>query len=398
MKRILIASFVIASLLSACQPAGNSGDKVRIGVFMSTTGSTANFGISSVNGIKMAADEINAAGGINGKQVELLVQDDRSDASEAATIVTKFVTQDQVHAVIGEVASSRSIAAAPIAQNAKIPMLTPSSTNPEVTKKGDFIFRSCFIDPYQGAAIAQFAAKTLGAKTAAIMVDRKNDYSTGLEKVINATFAKFGGKIVATQSYQEGDQDFNAQLTSLKGANPEVLFVPGYYNDVGLIAKQARDKGIMVPLIGGDGWDSEQLYKIGGTALNGSYFTNHYSPFDTDPRVVKFVNDYKSRYNSTPDALAATAYDAANIMFDAIKRSKSLSGPDIRDALAATNAFPGVTGTVTFNQQRDAVKPIVMIEIKDGGTYAVKERVNVEGAAAPPIASASTAPAKAANP
>ena len=388
MKRILLASFVIASLLSACNTQGSGGDKVRIGVFMSTTGTTANFGISSVNGIKMAQEQINAAGGINGKQVELLVQDDRSDASEAATIVTKFVTQDMVHAVIGEVASSRSIAAAPIAQNAKIPMLTPSSTNPEVTKKGDFIFRSCFIDPYQGAAIAQFAAKTLGAKTAAIMVDRKNDYSTGLEKVIDQTFARFGGKIVATQSYQEGDQDFNAQLTSLKGANPEVIFVPGYYNDVGLIAKQARDKGITVPLIGGDGWDSEQLYKIGGTALNGSYFTNHYSPFDTDPRVVKFVNDYKKRYNSTPDALAATAYDAANIMFDAIKRSKSLSGPDIRDALAATNAFPGVTGTVTFNQQRDAVKPIVMIEIKPGGTYAVKERVNVEGAA---VASAGTA-------
>ncbi len=381
MKRILIASLVIASLLTACQTQGSSGDKVRIGVFMSTTGSTANFGISSVNGIKMAADEINAAGGINGKPVELLIQDDRSDASEAATIVTKFVTQDMVHAVIGEVASSRSIAAAPIAQNAKIPMLTPSSTNPEVTKKGNFIFRSCFIDPYQGAAIAQFAAKTLGAKSAAIMVDRKNDYSTGLEKVIKETFERFGGKIVATQSYQEGDQDFNAQLTSLKGSNPEVLFVPGYYNDVGLIAKQARDKGITVPLIGGDGWDSEQLYKIGGTALNGSYFTNHYSPFDTDPRVVKFVNDYKKLYGGTPDALAATAYDAANIMFDAIKRSKSLSGPDIRDALAATNAFPGVTGTVTFNQQRDAVKPIVMIEIKDGGTYAVRERVNVEGAA-----------------
>jgi len=381
MKRILIASLVIASLLSACQTQGGSGDKVRIGVFMSTTGTTANFGISSVNGIKMAADEINAAGGINGKQVELLVQDDRSDASEAATIVTKFVTQDQVNAVIGEVASSRSIAAAPIAQNAKIPMLTPSSTNPEVTKKGDFIFRSCFIDPYQGAAIAQFAAKTLGAKSAAIMVDRKNDYSTGLEKVISEVFTKFGGKIVATQSYQEGDQDFNAQLTSLKGSNPEVIFVPGYYNDVGLIAKQARDKGITVPLIGGDGWDSEQLYKIGGTALNGSYFTNHYSPFDTAPNVVKFVNDYKKRYNSTPDALAATAYDAANIMFDAIKRSKSLSGTDIRDALQATNAFPGVTGTVTFNQNRDAVKPIVMIEIKDGGTYAVRERVNVEAPA-----------------
>ena len=394
MKRSLLSLTIIAGLLaaSACQPAGSGGDKVRIGVFMSLTGSTANFGISSVNGIKMAADEVNAAGGINGKQIELLVQDDRSDASEAATIVTKFVTQDQVHGILGEVASSRSIAAAPIAQNAKIPMLTPSSTNPEVTKKGDFIFRSCFIDPVQGAAIAQFAARTLNAKRAALMVDRKNDYSTGLEKVINEVFTRMGGQIVATQSYQEGDQDFNAQLTSLKGSNPEVIFVPGYYNDVGLIAKQARDKGINVPLVGGDGWDSAQLYAIGGTALNGSYFTNHYSPFDTDPKVQKFVNDYKSRYNTTPDALAATAYDAALIMFDAIKRANSLDGRAIRDALAATKEFPGVTGKVTFNSDRDAVKPIIMIEIKDGGTYAVRERVEVEGAAIP-LAAAPAAPA-----
>lgn len=385
MKRILLSLLVVASLLIAiaCQPSGGGGDKVRIGVFMSLTGSTANFGISSVNGIKMAADEVNATGGINGKQIELLVQDDRSDASEAATIVTKFVTQDQVHAILGEVASSRSIAAAPIAQNAKIPMLTPSSTNPEVTKKGDYIFRSCFIDPVQGAAIAQFAARTLNAKRAAIMVDRKNDYSTGLESVIKEVFPRLGGQIVATQSYQEGDQDFNAQLTSLKGSNPEVIFVPGYYNDVGLVAKQARDKGITVPLIGGDGWDSVQLYAIGGSALNGSFFTNHYSPYDTDPKVQKFVNDYKARYNTIPDALAATAYDAAKIMFDAIKRANSLDGKAIRDALAATQGFPGVTGDVTFNENRDAVKPIIMIEIKPGGAYAVRERVQVEGAAMP---------------
>ncbi len=385
MKRIFLSLLLVTTFVFAlaCQPQSGGGDKVRIGVFMSLTGSTANFGISSVNGIRMAADEVNKAGGINGKQIELLVEDDRSDASEAATIVTKFVTQDQVHAVLGEVASSRSIAAAPIAQNAKIPMLTPSSTNPEVTKKGDYIFRSCFIDPVQGAAIAQFAAKTLGAKRAAIMVDRKNDYSTGLEKVINEVFTRLGGQIVATQSYQEGDQDFNAQLTSLKGSNPEVIFVPGYYNDVGLIAKQARDKGITVPLVGGDGWDSSQLYAIGGSALNGSFFTNHYSPFDTDPKVQKFVNDYKALYNTVPDALAATAYDAAKIMFDAIRRATSLEGKAIRDALAATKDYPGVTGNVTFNENRDAVKPIVMIEIKPGGAYAVRERVEVEGAAMP---------------
>jgi branched-chain amino acid transport system substrate-binding protein len=396
MKRILLTSIIIASLLTtfACN-GGGGGDKVKIGVFMSMTGDTANFGISSTNGIKLAADEVNAAGGINGKQIELDVQDDRSDPSEAATIVTKFVTQDGVNAILGEVASSRSIAAAPIAQNAKIPMLTPSSTNPEVTRKGDYIFRSCFIDPVQGAAIAQFAARTLNAKRAGIMVDRKNDYSTGLEKFISQTFTKLGGQMVVTQSYQAGDQDFNAQITSIKGANPDVIFVPGYYGDVALFAKQARDKGVTVPLVGGDGWDAAQLYAIGGKALNGSFFSNHYSPYDTDPKVQKFVNDYKARYNQIPDALAATAYDAARIMFDAIKRANSLDGKAIRDALAATKDFPGVTGIVTFNENRDAVKPIVMIEIKDGGLYAVRERVQVEGAAMPVL---TATPAAAASP
>jgi branched-chain amino acid transport system substrate-binding protein len=399
MKRLLLSLGLISTLLFAfaCQSGGGGGDKVRIGVFMSLTGDTANFGISSTNGIKMAADEVNAAGGINGKQVELLVQDDRSDASEAATIVTKFVTQDQVHAILGEVASSRSIAAAPIAQNAHIPMLTPSSTNPEVTKKGDYIFRSCFIDPVQGAAIAQFGAKTLGAKRGALMVDRKNDYSTGLEKVISDVFTRLGGQIVVTQSYQAGDQDFNAQITSIKGANPDVIFVPGYYGDVALFAKQARDKGITVPLLGGDGWDSPSLYQIGGAALDGCYFSNHYSPDDADPIVQKFVSDYKARYGSIPDALAATAYDAARIIFDAIKRANSLEGVAIRDALAATKDFPGVTGKVTFNENRDAVKPIVMIKIQPGGKFVVAERVQVEGAAMP-TTTTSASPTAAASP
>ena len=390
MKRTLIALGLTASLLAAaaCQPGpagpgGAGGDKVKIGVFMSLTGSTAQFGISSTNGIKMAAEEVNSAGGINGKQVELLVQDDRSDAQEAATIVTKFVTQDGVHGIIGEVASSRTIAAAPIAQNAKVPLLTPSSTNPEVTKAGDYIFRSCFIDPVQGAAMSQFAGKSLGKRRAALMVDRKNDYSTGLEKVINEVFPKFGGQVVITQSFQEGDTDFNGQLTSIKGANPDVIFIPGYYGDVALIAKQARDKGLNVPLVGGDGWDSAQLYTIGGAAVVGSYFTNHYSPFDTDPKVQKFVQGYQQRYGQIPDALAATAYDAAHIMFDAVKRANSLDGKAIRDALAATKDFPGVTGTVNFNAQRDAVKPIMMIRVDQGGKYVIQERVVVDGAAMP---------------
>jgi branched-chain amino acid transport system substrate-binding protein len=395
MKRTLIALGLTASMLAAaaCQtaptgPGGAAGEKVKIGVFMSLTGSTAQFGISSTNGIKMAADEVNAAGGINGKQIELLVQDDRSDAQEAATIVTKFVTQDGVHGILGEVASSRTIAAAPIAQNAKVPLLTPSSTNPEVTKAGDYIFRSCFIDPVQGAAMSQFAGKSLGKRRAALMVDRKNDYSTGLEKVINEVFPRFGGQVVITQSFQEGDTDFNGQLTSIKGANPDVIFIPAYYGDVALIAKQARDKGLNVPLIGGDGWDSAQLYTIGGASVVGSYFTNHYSPYDTDPKVQKFVQGYQTRYGQVPDALAATAYDAALIMFDAVKRANSLDGKAIRDALAATKDFPGVTGTVNFNANRDAVKPIMMIRVDEGGKYAIQERVNVEGASMPTEAGA----------
>jgi branched-chain amino acid transport system substrate-binding protein len=361
---------------------------------MPLTGDTANFGISSSNAIRMAADEVNAAGGINGKQIELLIQDDRSDPTEAANIATKFVSQDEVHAILGEVGSTRTLAAAPIAQNARIPMLTPSSTNVEVTRKGDYIFRSCFIDTVQGPAMAQFAAKSLNAKRAALMIDRRNDYSTGLEKAITDVYVPLGGTIVITQSYQAGDQDFNAQITSIKGANPDVIFVPGYYGDVALFAKQARDKGLNAPLVGGDGWDSPTLYQIGGAALDGSYFTDHYSSYDPDPRVQKFVDDYKKRYGVVPDALAATGYDAALIMFDAIKRAGSLEGSAIRDALAATKNFPGVTGAVTFNENRDAVKPIIMIRIEPGGKFVNQERMQVAGAAMPsgvaaPVAGAS---------
>ncbi len=406
-KFISLTLVLLLTSASACVQQGTGGgDKIKVGVFMSLTGSTANFGISSVNGIKMATDEANAQGGVLGKQIELLVQDNRSDAQEAATIVTRFVTQDKVHAILGEVASSRSIAAAPIAQNAKIPMVSPSSTNPEVTRKGDYIFRTCFTDPIQGAAIGEFAAKNLNAKRTGLLIDRKNDYSVGLGQFIRETFTKLGGQIVVEQSYQEGDTDFNGQLTSIKAQNPDVLFVPGYYGEVGLVAQQAKKLGLNVPLLGGDGWDSQQLYQIGGQALVGSYFSNHYSVDDPDPAVSKFVNDYKTRYGSVPDALAATAYDAARILFDAIKRAGATDGPAIRDALAKTANFPGVTGMVTINSERNAVKPIVMIQIGEGGKYNVAGRVTPEGAtpavAASPGASpspgASASPAASASP
>lgn len=382
MTRIILAICLITSILSsaACVNKGansttSTGDTIKVGVFMPMTGGTATFGISSVNAFKLAADEVNKAGGINGKQIELVVEDTRSEASEAATVVSRLVTQSKVVALLGEVGSSRSIAAAPIAQSNSIPMLTPSSTNPEVTQKGDFIFRSCFIDPVQGKAIATFAATKLNAKKAAILVDKKNDYSVGLAKYISETFKSLGGEIVVEQAYQEGDSDFNGQLTAIKGSNPEVIFVPGYYTEVGLIAQQARKQGITVPLVGGDGWDSAKLYEIGKEALEGSYFSNHYSVEDPDPKVQKFVADYKAKYSATPDALAATAYDAALIMFDAIKRANSTDGKMIRDALKQTKDFPGVTGTINFNENRDAVKPILMIKVGKGGKYEVADKV-----------------------
>jgi branched-chain amino acid transport system substrate-binding protein len=263
---------------------------------------------------------------------------------------------------------------APIAQQNRVPMVTPSSTNPEVTKKGDYIFRVCFIDPFQGSVMAKFASQSLKVKRVAILKDVKNDYSMGLAKFFTDTFKKMGGDIVVEQSYSANDIDFKSQLTAIKGNNPEAIFVPGYYTEVGLIARQARELGIKVPLMGGDGWDSEKLREIGGPALEGSYFSNHYSPDDKSERVQKFIADFKVVFNRIPDGLAAMGYDAAVVLFDAMKRAKSLSNTDVRDALASTVKFPGVTGIITIDAERNAVKSAVVIEIK-GGNFVYKETI-----------------------
>ena len=351
-------------------------ETIKIGVLMPLTGELAEFGIPSANAIRLAADEVNAAGGINGRQIELIVEDDLSDSLEAANIVTKFVSVDGVHAILGEVASSRTIAAAPIAQQARIPLVAPSATSPEVTGKGDYIFRTCFTNPAQGAAIAQFAAVTLKARRAAFLTDLRNDYSTDLARTIGRTFRKFGGRVVREQSYGEGDQDFLAQLVSIRAAKPDVIFIPGYYTSVGLIARQARRLGIRVPLVGGDGWDYPPLYEVGGAALNGSYFTNHFTPRDTDPKVKRFVRDYSARFGVWPDALAAPAYDAAHILFGAIRRARATDGAAIRDALAKTSDFHGVTGRMKgFDAQRNAIRPLLMLKIVRGKEAHVAERV-----------------------
>lgn len=362
---VIAASFVLASCKPASQPGRSSSGDIPIGVYLSFTGSTATFGDSTFKGIQLATEEINAQGGINGRKIVLYREDDRSDAQEARSAVTKLIQRDRVVAVLGEVASSRSLAAAPICQENKIPMISPSSTNPQVTQVGDYIFRVCFIDPFQGAVMAKFAAETLKVKRVAVLTDVKNDYSVGLAKYFKETFTKLGGQIVAEKSYSEGDPDFRAQLTAIKAANPEAIFVPGYYSEVGTIARQARELGIQVPFLGGDGWDSPKLVEGAGNALEGSYFSNHYSHESTDPTVQGFVAKFKTRYNGeVPDALAALGYDAANILFDAIKRAGSTDPTKIRDALAQTKDFPGVTGKITIDADRNAVKPAVVLQVK----------------------------------
>jgi branched-chain amino acid transport system substrate-binding protein len=296
-----------------------------------------------------------------------------------------LVAQDGVVAVLGEVASSRSMAAAPICQNAGVPMISPSSTNPKVTEIGDYIFRACYIDPFQGEVIAKFAKNTLKLSHVAILRDNKNDYSVGLANYFAEAFEKLGGTIVADQSYSEGDQDFKAQLTAIKAKRPEFIMVPGYYTEVGLIARQARELGITVPLLGGDGWISDQLLEIAQDALNGCYMVSHYWEKDPNPAIQEFVTSYRKRYGATPDALAALAYDAAGMLVSAMERLhtedpklfQALQGPPnddqkaartkLRDLIAATRDFPGVTGRISLNEQRNAIKPAVFLGIKNRG-------------------------------
>lgn len=390
--KLFVAAALIFSSLTACTKktdtapqAGASatgaaataagGEEIVLGEVGSLTGGEATFGTSTHAGIELALKQLNAAGGVKGKKFRVITLDDQGKPEEAATAVTKLITQDKVAAILGEVASSRSLAMAPIAQSNKVPMITPSSTNPKVTQVGDYIFRVCFIDPFQGAVMAKFAFNTLKVKRAAILRDIKNDYSVGLANFFTETFKKLGGEIVIDQSYSAGDVDFKSQLTSIKTKTPEVVFVPGYYTEVGLIARQAREIGIKAPLLGGDGWDSAKLTEIGGDALVGSYFSNHYSPDDKSENVQKFIADYKAAYGAVPDGLAAMGYDAAMVLADAMKRAKSLSNEDVRDALAATKEYPGVTGKISMDKNRDAVKSAVVIEIKPTG-FTYKETVN----------------------
>jgi branched-chain amino acid transport system substrate-binding protein len=369
MKRVIAISLCVAALLS-CHPAKEktaATEDIAVGVYAATSGSEAAFGQATVQGEKLAAEEINNNGGVLGRKIRLVIEDDQGKAEEAASVVTKLITHDNVIAILGENSSNQSIAAAPIAQAAKVPMISPSSTNPAVTKKGDYIFRVCFTDPYQGKALAMFVRNNLHATTAAILHDVKSDYSVGLGEFIRKEFTALGGKIVAEQSYAGGDSDFRPQLTAIKAANPQVLFIPGFYTEVGQIAIQARDLGISIPMVGGDGWDSPTVIQIGGKSVDGCYFSDHYFVGEPRPAVQRFVAEIRKRSGQNPDANSALGYDALYVLTNAIKRAGSLDRKAIRDQIAATKDYQGVSGVISIGPDRDPIKPVAMIKI-DGGT------------------------------
>jgi branched-chain amino acid transport system substrate-binding protein len=341
-------------------------DVLLLGEVGSLTGSEAAFGISTRDGIAMAIDEANEAGGVKGKKLAVRVYDDQSKPEEAASAITRLITQDKVLVVLGEVASSNSLAMAPKAQDAKVPMISPSSTNPKVTEVGDYIFRVCFIDPFQGYVMAKYAHDELKFKDVAILTDKKSAYSEGLTEVFQRKFTEMGGKVVGVESYAKGDTDFRAQLTNIKKRKPQGLYVPGYYQDVAVIAEQAKELGLKVTMMGGDGWDSAKLFELGGSAVDGSYVSNHYSADDPSPRVQEFIKKYQARYKTTPDSLAALGYDAARVAIEAMKRATELTGPAIREQIAATKDFPGVAGTITLDEKRNPVKPAVVLKVEAG--------------------------------
>jgi branched-chain amino acid transport system substrate-binding protein len=386
---LLFTTALGAVLFAAgCGGSGKGGDDLVVGVYGSLTGNDATFGESTKLGVELALSELQASkqGKIGGLTLRSVVEDDQGRAEEAATVVQKLINQDQVAAVIGEVASSRSLAAAPICQAAGVPMITPSSTNPKVTEVGKFISRMCFIDPFQGTVMAKFAAQNLGVKKVALLKDVKSDYSVGLSQFFTEAFTAAGGSIVAEQAYSAGDQDFSAQLTAIKGKSPEAIFIPGYYTEVGLIARKARELGLTCPLLGGDGWESEQLIEIGGDALNGAYYSNHFAVDNPDPKLQDFLKHYREKFGKDPDAIGGLAYDAANVLFGCLEKlatddpngfkalAASKAGTPERKAaqekiaamIAATSGYAGVTGVITLDANRNASKPAVVLEIKGG--------------------------------
>jgi branched-chain amino acid transport system substrate-binding protein len=361
---MLVGAVCTFSSCSKNQASVENSNTIRIGEVTTLTGSEASFGTTSHRGVELAIQKINEEGGIHGKMLELVTLDDQGRAEETATATTQLITQSHVIAVTGALPSSRGIAIAPIAQKFGIPLVSSASTHRDVTRAGNYIFRVCFIDPFQGHVMAKFALDHLKLKSVAILKDSKSDYSEGLAEYFAKTFQKGGGTISIQQSYSSGDIDFKSQLTAIRSKAPQAIFAPGYYTDIALAARQARELGLAVPLLGGDGWDSPQFLSIGGSAVNNAYYLTHYSAQDQSPKVQEFVSRFKKRFKMNPDGLAVLGYDAIDVLADAMKRAKSLSPVDIRQALEETQAFVGVTGKIRFDAHRNPIKSGVVLKIE----------------------------------
>lgn len=359
------AILILGIALSAAA-ASAAADPVKIGFFMSITGRDASFGEASLNGARIAVDELNAAGGVLGRPIELVVEDDRSLAGESATAAKKLISRDRVVALVGECSSARTLEAAAVAQASGIPLVAPASTSPRVTQVGDAVFRVCFIDSFQGEVMATFARRRLGLKSAALLVDSTAPYSVGLADYFARTFTALGGAIVASQKYSGTDTDFRAQLTAIRAARPDALFLPGYYVAAGLVARQARDLGLSATLLGGDGFEAPQLLEIGGEALEGAYYSTHFSVENTGPLARGFVERFRTRFGAAPNGLAALTYDAIRLVADAIGRAGTTERGALRLALAGTRDFPGATGLTTINALRDADKDAAIITVRNG--------------------------------
>ncbi len=370
---LLRVPLVLSALLAFASAGLRAADTIKVGEIASMTGKGAVFGQSSHKGTLLAVEQINAKGGVLGRQIELVTEDNQSKAGESATVARKLISRDKVVALLGEAASSRSLEMAPIAQRARIPMISPASTNPKVTEVGDYVFRVCFIDPFQGTVMAKFAKENLKIKRVAVLTSVSSAYSVGLAKYFRERFVADGGEIAIEQRYAEGDKDFKAQLTAIRAAGVEGVFVPGYYTEAALITRQARELGLEVPLFGGDGWEAPQLLEIGGPAVNGTYYSTHYSPESDSPQVKDFVAAFRARWNGeTPDAMAALGYDSALVLADALRRAGSTEPAKLRDAIAATKDFVGVTGVTTLDAQRNATKAASIITVKDGKFHFVQ--------------------------
>lgn len=374
MKRLLsvmLMAALVITALAGCGSAAQNANEIKIGINYELSGKVATYGQSSVEGIELAIEQINAAGGIDGKTLKAVKYDNKSDPAEATTLASKLMTQDKVVAVLGPATSGNFKATIPVALQNKIPVASGSATTDDVTVDAngvkEYAFRICFNDSYQGTGMANFALKDLSKKKAVVIMDSSSDYGKGLAENFIKTFTAGGGTIVAKEAYVQGDTDFNAILTKIKGKDFDVVFIPGYYNEAGLIIKQARAQGITAPVLGADGFDSPTLLELAGaSALNDVYYSNHYSSLDQDPKVQQFIKDFKAKYNKEPDAFNALGYDLANFVADGIKRAGKADGAALKDALASTKDFQGVTGSFSVDENHNPVKAIVVIGLKDG--------------------------------